>query len=79
MKSAAFWLTVADIIGYRTGEKNRLLRNEADLFTQIMQRQIADICPVQRDPAAGYIVETGNQVDQRGFSDLPVLPMIAVV
>ena len=61
-------LAVCDILQHRPGEQVDLLLHHADGFAQALLRQRADVLPVDADAAARYVVETRNQVAQRGFA-----------
>ena len=58
---------VAYIIHNRPGEDKAVLEHNPHLGAEGAQRHLGNILPVNQHPAAGDIVETGNQVDHRRF------------
>src|SRR5580704_11348306 len=58
---------IADIVGHRIVEQERVLRYNADFFPQRRQTQVAKIAPVNKDRAPLDIVESRHQVRERGL------------
>ena len=57
--------SVRDIVPDRVVEKERFLRDQGDLPAQGREGDRPDVRAVNRDPACGRIVESGNQAGQR--------------
>ena len=62
-------LRIRDIVVDRSGEEKRLLKNDADLRTQRLLRQIAYVRAVDLDRAARHVVDAHEKIYQRRFSD----------
>ena len=58
---------VANILGDRIGEEERLLGHIADLAAQQLKGNLPDIHPVDQHLPSGRIVHARNEVDQRCF------------
>ena len=56
------------VAGDRSGEQHALLRHKTDLLPQFFQRQITQFHAVQRNAALCGIVQTRDQIHQRGLA-----------
>ena len=59
---------VADVVGDRAMQQRRVLRDHADCGTQALLSDAGDVLSVDRDAAMFEIVETQEQIDERGFA-----------
>jgi len=59
----SFRCAECDVLADGFGEKECLLRDEADAFTQRGQSEVADGLAVDQDGAGGRIMEAGDQAD----------------
>lgn len=59
---------VADVLTHVAGEDERVLQHDAHLPAQAFQRHGTHIVAVDRHRAFGDVVETRQQVDDRGFA-----------
>ena len=57
--------TVAQVVGDRSGEQDRILQHDRDLLAQRADAVLADVDAVDRQAAAGRVVEPRNQTDER--------------
>jgi hypothetical protein len=57
-------LAVANVVGDRAREQQRLLEDHADLVAQRLELEVADVVPVDRDPAALGVVEADEHADE---------------
>src|SRR5690606_3597963 len=53
---------VADVVGYRSGEKKRLLRHKTNLQPVLAQVERANVASVEQNLAALEFVETGDEL-----------------
>ena len=56
---------VGDVVADRRGEQEDVLLHDADRLAQRGERDVADVDAVDRDAAAGDVVEARHQVDDR--------------
>ena len=61
-------LAVADVLAHVAGEDERVLQHDAHLPAQAFQRDGTHVVAVDRHRAFGDVVETRQQVDDRGFA-----------
>src|SRR5213082_1093356 len=59
---------VGDILGDARREENRLLQDDGELVAQIGQVEVAQICSIQENLARGRVIETSQQIHQRGLA-----------
>ena len=59
---------VADVLTHVAGENERVLQHDAHLPAQAFQRHGTHVVAVNRNRAFGDVVETRQQVDDRGFA-----------
>src|SRR5439155_7913674 len=59
---------VGDILGDAGREENRLLQDDGELVAQIGQVEVAQICSIQENLARGRVIETSQQIHQRGLA-----------
>lgn len=58
----------AQVVGDGGMEEVGLLGDHADRPGQGVEVQVADVGPVERDPAAGDVVEPGHEITERGLA-----------
>ncbi len=58
----------AQVVGDRGVEEVRLLGDDADRTREGVEVEVAYVDAVQRDTAAGDVVQTGHQVAERGLA-----------
>jgi hypothetical protein len=56
------WPAVADVVANRADEKEHVLLDDADVRSERVERGIADVDSVDRDFAAGHVVEARDEV-----------------
>jgi hypothetical protein len=61
-------LAVGDVLGDRAHKQHRVLRHDANLRAQALQRRIADVAPVQPNDPLLRLVKAQQQVYQRAFA-----------
>ena len=61
-------LAVGDIVPHRVVEQHRLLRDDADLRAQRIQRHVPHIVVVDQNLPAADVKESRNQVHQRALA-----------
>ena len=64
----SIFLAEKDIIANRTAEKEIILKDDGNFIPQRIDIQLADVYAVYHYLAAGYVIESGQQIDQRGFT-----------
>ena len=61
-------ITDGDVFGGRHGKSREILKDNTDFPAQIHRIVIAQIYPVEQDSALGWLVEVGEEFDNRRFS-----------
>ena len=59
---------IQDILAHRAGKKQRFLRHQAHLGTQVGQGVVAHVAAIDLKLPAGHVPETRNQVDEGGLA-----------
>ena len=59
---------VRDVVRDRVVEQHGLLRHDADLRAQRLQRDLANVAPIDRNRAAADVVKPRDQVHERGLA-----------
>lgn len=59
---------VGNVVAHRVVEEDGFLCDHADLLAEGAERDVADVDAINEDGAGGDVVETGDEVDQCGFS-----------
>ena len=60
--------SVADVFHDGVGEEESILQDDAELFTQVIFGDVADVLSVNRDAAGIDLIEASQQVDDGGFA-----------
>ncbi len=60
---------ITDIFRDGPVEQEGILQHGGDVPPQVFQRHIAQIMPVDQNPAAVRLIEPGNQLGKRCFAD----------
>ncbi len=66
--SLAVEMPIGDVFADGVAEEKSLLRNEADLAAQGIERELADGAAVDEDGAGRGVVDARDQVDERRFA-----------
>src|SRR5687767_13208553 len=59
---------IRDVGAHGVVEENRLLRDDAQALPQRADREIPEVDPVHEDAALAHVVETGEEVHERGLA-----------
>ncbi|MNE93451.1 hypothetical protein D3C80_1913040 [compost metagenome] len=59
---------IHDVLAHRAMQQRRVLRNHADACAKRILRDLGNILPINQDAAFLKIVETQQQIDERGFT-----------
>ena len=64
----AFGHAVDEVLPNRAAEQERLLEDATDVATKVVRREAADVDAVDEDAAFADVVESAEQIDERGFA-----------